>query len=288
MPPVTKEGAMKKFLIVLLVLIILGAAGFFLGWNHLTIPPGSYGVMRSKTHGLESKVIRDGDFGWIWYKLIPTNVKISAYTIGPVKRSFKNSGALGSGQVYAELAGLNADFSWEISGEFSYNLKPDCLPELTERENISDEAGLRKAEDTLSDRIESFVLQRLKAYADEGDDKKMETITVAGSLPELNTEIQNAFTDIENLSCTLRVVRYPDYALYQSLKALYQQYIARQNAALSPDIVKEAQNRIDLRTRLDELTQYGELLTKYPVLLQYLALEKGLTPAAPVTSQSGN
>jgi len=279
---------MKKFLIVLLVLIILGGAGFFLGWSHLTIPPGSYGVMRSKTHGLENKVIRDGDFRWIWYKLIPTNVKISVFTIEPVKRSIKNSGSLSSGQVYAELAGLNVDFSWEIAGEFSYTLNPDSLPELTERENISDNAGLQKAEDSLSDRIESFILQRLKVYAGGGDEKKMETITVSGSLPELNSEIQSAFPEIENLDCTLQVTRYPDYALYQSVKELYRQYLATQNAALATDITTEAEKRIDTRTRLDELTSYGELLTKYPILLQYLALEKGLPPAPFVTPQSGN
>jgi len=269
---------MKKFLVVLLVLIILGGAGFFLGWTHLTIPPGSYGVMRSKTHGLESKVIRDGDFRWIWYKLIPRNVKISVFTLEPVKRSIKNSGALSSGQVYAELAGLNVDFSWEITGEFSYTLNPDYLPGLTEKENISDNAGLQKAEDNLSNRIESFILQRLKAYADEEDEKKMEAITLSGSLPELNSEIQSAFPETENLECTLQVTRYPDYALYQSVKELYRQYLARQSAALTQNITAEADKRIDARTRLDELTSYGELLTKYPILLQYMALEKGMPP----------
>jgi len=267
---------MKKFLFVLLVLIILGGAGFFFGWTHLTIPPGSYGVMRSKTNGLESTVIRDGEFRWVWYKLLPTNVKISVYTIGPVKRSFSNSGSLSSGQVYAELAGIQADFSWEISGEFGFSLNPDYLPQFTERENVSDDAGLRGAEERLGDRIESFVLQKIKAYADVDDEKTMETITLTGSVPELNSEIQSAFPEIENLDCSFHIVRYPDYALYQSLKALYKEYLASQNAVLSPGITKEAENRMNLRLRIDELAQYGELLTKYPILLQYLSIEKGL------------
>jgi hypothetical protein len=29
-----------------------------------------------------------------------------------------------------------------------------------------------------------------------------------------------------------------------------------------------------MRMRLDELAQYGELFTRYPVLLQYLSMEK--------------
>jgi hypothetical protein len=269
---------MKKFLFFLLFLIILGGTGFFLGWAHLTVPPGSYGVMRSKTHGLENEVIRDGEFRWIWYKMLPTNAEVSVYTLGPVRRQIRSAGSLSSGQSYAAMAGLEADFSWEISGEITFSLKPDLLPELTVRENINDNEGLRKAEERLAERIESFVLKRLRAYAEGEDERKMEAILLAGSLPELDNEIQRTFPEIENLNCTIRVIRYPDYALYQSVKALHRDFLARQNAVLTDDITREAEKRINMRIRLDELALYGELLTRYPILLQFLALEKGFPP----------
>ena len=269
---------MKKFIFFIFLLLILGGAGFFFGWAHLKVPPGSYGVMRSKTHGIDSRIIRDGEFRWVWYKLIPTNVVISVYTPSLVTRSIKNTGNLGSGQVYASLAGLEADFSWEISGKLSFSLKPDYLPELTARENISDDGSLRGIEERFADRIETFVLVRLKSYVDGEDEKKLETINLTGSLPELDREILSAFPEIENLSCTINVVRYPDYVLYQSLKALYGEYIVRQNKAITGDITREAGKRIEMNLRLDELAKYGELLTKYPVLLKYLAVEKGIFP----------
>jgi len=271
---------MKKFLFFLLLLILIGGTGFFFGWTHLTVPAGSYGVMRSKTHGLDSRIIRDGEFRWIWYKLIPKNVKISVYTLGQVKRSFKNSGNLNSGQTYAALAGVQADFSWEISGELSFSLKPEILPELTARENISDDTGLRRAEEALAGRMETFALQRIKSYTDGDDEEKMKTINLTGSLPELNSEIQAAFPEIENLTCTINVVRYPDYILYQSVKTLYREYIARQKAVLSSDIANDAGKRTDMNIRMDELAKYGELLVKYPILLKYLAIEKGFPEAA--------
>ncbi|MCL2234031.1 MAG: hypothetical protein FWB99_13265, partial [Treponema sp.] len=127
---------MKKFLLFLLFLTGIGGAGFFFGWAQLTVPPGSYGVLRSKTHGLDTQVIREGEFRWLWYKLIPTNVTVSTYTLGPVTRSIRSSGSLASGQVYAALAGVDADFSWEISGEISFSIRPEALPELTLRENL--------------------------------------------------------------------------------------------------------------------------------------------------------
>jgi len=267
---------MKKFLLFLFLLLALGGTGFFLGWAQLTVPPGSYGVMRSKTHGLESKVIRDGEFRWIWYKMLPTNAKVSVFTISPVKRSIKTSGVLSSGDVYAALAGVNADFSWEISGELSFSLKPECLPEFTDKESITDNDGLKKAEDNLAAKVENLVLQRLKNYIDNSNGEKIDTIALAASHPEMNSEIQALIPEIENLNCTIQFVRIPDYALYQSLFTLYKEYLARQNAVLSLDVSKEAERRINSRTRMEELEQYGELLTKYPILIQYLSIEKNI------------
>jgi len=274
---------MKKFLFFLLVLIILGGTGFFLGWAHLTVPPGSYGVMRSKTHGLDPQVIREGEFRWLWFKLIPTNVTISTYTLGPVTRSIRSAGTLSSGQVYAALAGVEADFSWEISGELSFSIRPEVLPELTRRENLRDNEDLRRAEERIAERIENFVLQRLRAYADREDGEKLETLRLTGSLPELDADILRTFPEIQNLICTIRVVRFPDYILFRSLKELYREYVSLLHAALNPHIGREAEARMAINLRLDELARYGELLTRYPILLNFLALEKGLwLPPSPV------
>jgi len=270
---------MRKFLFILLLLIILGGVVFFFGWAQLKVPPGSYGVMRSKTHGLESKVIRDGELHWFWYKLIPTNAEITVFTIEPVKYSIRSSGNLSSGQAYAALAGLDADFSWDISGDLGFSIRPDLLPELTSRESIKNNEDLRKAEQILAERIGGFVIQRLNGYADGENEKTMETLALAGSMPELNREIERVFPEIENLSCIFRVARIPDYPLYQSVKALYRDYLAQQSSVLRTDTLIEAEKRIETRMRMDELTHYGELLTKYPVLLQYLALEKGVFPS---------
>ncbi|MCL2382107.1 MAG: hypothetical protein FWC64_11080 [Treponema sp.] len=269
---------MKKFLFFLLFLAILGGAGFFFGWAHLTVPPGSYGVMRSKTHGLSPYVIREGEFRWYWYKLIPTNVTVSTFTVGPVIRPIASSGTLASGDIYAALAGLEADFSWEISGELSFSIRPEALPDLAARESLANDEDLRRAEERLAQRIESFAIQRLRAYADREDGQAMETIRLTGSLPELDGEIQSAFPEIQNLMCVIRVVRFPDYALYRSLRELHREYMILLSAALSPDLAGEAQARVNMNLRLDELARYGELLTRYPVLLNFLALERGFPP----------
>ena len=267
---------MKKFVFIFFLLIVLGGAGFFFGWAQLTVPPGAYGVMRSKTHGLDPQVIREGEFRWYWYKLIPTNVSIYTFNLGPVTRSIQSSGHLSSGQVYAALAGITADFSWEITGELSFSLRPEILPELAARENLSSNEDLRRVEQRLADRIESFALQRLMAYADSEDGAAIETLRFAGSLPTLDAAILSAFPEIQNLVCTIRVVRFPDFILYRALKELYREYMSLLHAALSPNVAHEAETRIAMNLRLDELARYGELLTRFPILFNFLALEQGL------------
>jgi hypothetical protein len=273
---------MKKFFIILFILILLGGAGFFFGWAQLSVPPGAYGIMRSKIFGVDPEVIRDGELRWVWYKLIPTNVDIKVYTLRQVSRSIRSSGRLPSGDVYASLAGLNADFSWEISGDFSFSLRAAGLPALVERENLAGQEDLNALEESLAGRIEAFIVNQIRSLAT--DETKVEGLLLAASIPELDKAVAGAFPDIENFRCLIQTLRYPDYALYRSVRGLYDDYINRQETSLREELTGSAESRIAGRLRFDELSQYGELLTKYPILLQYMALEKGVSPAESTTS----
>jgi hypothetical protein len=268
---------MKKFFIVLFFLIILGGAGFFFGWAQMQVPPGAYGVMRSKLYGVDPEVIRDGEFRWVWYKLIPTNVDIKTYTLKQISRPIGSSGRLPSGDVYASLAGIDADFSWEIAGEFSFSFRASSLPSLVERENLSGQEDLDALGETYAGLLEAFVTDRIRSLW--ADQTKTEALLLSASYPQLESTVAEMFPDIDKFNCRIQAVRYPDYALYQSVRGLYNEYIARQEATLGAGLTRNAESRIASRLRFDELAQYGELLTKYPVLLQYLALEKGMEAA---------
>jgi len=272
---------MKKFLVFLLFLLILGGAGFFLGWAQFNVPLGSYGVMRSKMFGTEPELIREGELRWVWYKLIPKNVEILVFSPRLMNHSVRNSGSLPSGKIYASLAGLekdfSVDFSWEITGDFSFAIKPDALPSLVVRENITTQQDLEALEDDYARRIESLVLRRLASYGE--DPAKMETLLFASFLPELNREIEAAYPDLEKVNCRVQAVRFPDFELYRSVRGLYDEYLARQRKVLEGDVTRNAENNMGTRLRLDELEKYGEILTRYPILLQFLAMERGLSPS---------
>ena len=266
---------MKK---IITLIILLGAAGavLYLGWVQASVPAGSYGVLRSKLYGTEPELIKDGKFRWIWYKLIPNNVTIAVFTIKENTIPFDFSGVLPSGETYAVMAGVKADFSYSFSGSLTYRIKAESLPALSERENILSQAELDAYVSRLSKEIENFTIALLWTYGENEDILREAGET--GSVKELEKALVSNFSDMEILGSTVKTIRFPDFVLYNEMRQLYRDYLTAQSVDLQISIGKMAAENIENRRRIDELTGYGELLTKYPVLLQYLALEKGIAP----------
>jgi hypothetical protein len=266
---------MKKFFAFLLILIILGGLAFFFGWAQLKVPPGAYGVIRSKTHGIDPRLVREGEFRWIWYKLIPTNVDIRAYRLNRVEHPFTIRNSLPSGGTYAAFAGITTDFSYDISADLSFSINPGALISLIADHNIGGQDDLDALGKTLAGEIEAFVLRHL-GLAGEDTGGAMEEILNTGSSPALNEAVAAQFPMVENIYCLVKTAAFPDFALYRQVRELFEAYLAQQRDYLGNGLREKAETRIDSRIRFDELERYGEMLTKYPVLLQYLAIENGV------------
>jgi hypothetical protein len=250
-------------------MLILGGTAFFFGWVQFRVPPGSYGVMRSKTHGIDAAVIREGEFRWVWYALIPANVELTVFTPKPVEQPITITGSLPSGDAYALFAGLDVDFSYEYTGSLSFMVSPDELPALMGEWGVANQEELEAFERRIADEIASYAARRLREYAGEGNG--------FGELnmDKLKEDILGEYPYIGNPYCSVIPARYPDLALYNSLRKIYEDYLTGQQKTLESDIPPPANRHVNARIRLDELEKYGELLTKYPILLQYLVLEKG-------------
>jgi hypothetical protein len=263
-----RKSSSVLMIFVIIVFLGLGGAAFFQGWVHLAVPPGSYGVMRTKTHGIYPVLIQDGEFRWVWYKLIPTNAVISVYSPNRVERSFTLSGTLRSADLYRRFTSAGADFSYELNGSFAFQLDPESLPALTESRGIAGQDDLERLEESTAIELESFIGQCFNEYQAESG-----TFSDAAFSERVKMEIPAAFPRIGDFDITLNMVKFPDFALYDSLRLLYQDYLTRQRELLTEDIQEAALRKVTTQTRLDELAEYGELLTKYPILLQYLGLE---------------
>jgi len=284
---------MKKFLATVLALATLGGAGLFFGWAQRGVPPDSYGVLRSRSHGTDPSLITPGEFRWVWYKLIPTNAQVSAFRLRPVQRQFSARGALPSAGVYSGFMRANAaflgmtgvaeDFSWEISAAMSFRLRPGALIPLVESRGIGSQEELDGHTAALADEMAAFIIR----WAQDSDDFAWNagTLLLDGDLPALAREIERRFPETADFSLRVTSARLPDFGLYDHVRGLYRDFMARWEEAIADDLPDLAARRRDNLARNEELEMRGALLTRFPILLEYLRIEGGgaTSPQGPTT-----
>jgi hypothetical protein len=261
---------MKKFLTTLLVLILIAGAGLFFGWAQLGIPPDGYGVIRSKTHGLYPRLVQPGEFLWVWYKLIPTNTETTVFRLNSVNHEFTAESTLPSGKIYSTFAGIEDNFSWKINAAISFSISPDAIIPLFTANTVSSQEDLTRYEKDIAGQIEGFILRCVEQEDNFG---QVETLLKDGENPWFENEILRQFPFLKNFSLKVKSAKFPDFALYRQAKGLFDDYMVVQKEYASGDIRERARKRIDAMFRFDELEIYGSLLSKYPILLEYLALE---------------
>jgi len=243
------------------------------GWVQFSVPPGQYGIINSKTHGIDQQLVKSGEFRWVWYKLIPTNVKISVYNLEYKKFPIKFNNTLPSGDTYSYFAGLtNADFTWNLQGEIGFNINPDMLISLASYNNFTDQESFNLYLLNISKNIENIILHSLSSTAE--DSERLENLMGGAKDTLIEDEIYAKFPEITNFSLVIKSAKYPDFILYRQLRLLYNEYLAKQRDSITLTFERRAENRIQTHLRFEELERYGELLSKYPGLMEYLELEK--------------
>ena len=263
---------MKKFFLTLFLITALCAAAFFFGWVQFSVPPGSYGVINSKTHGIDPQLVRSGEFRWVWYKLIPTNVQIAVFRAEPVKFHVDFNSSLPSGDSYASFAGLESDFSWKLKGEISFILNPDTLVSVASKHNLTGQEELDAYLQETAQKIEVIILRTLSSA--ETDSLRVERILAGNADEEMEQEIQSQFPEISDFTFFIQSAEFPDFILYRQVRLLYEEFLAKQREYIAAAFGRRAENHIENQLHFGELERYGDLLTRYPVLLEYLAMER--------------
>jgi hypothetical protein len=196
-------------------------------------------------------------------------VVITVLSPQPVRQSFDVVDNLPSGSTYAEFAGINADFSWEIKASFSYGLDPDQLYSIVSLHNIKSQDDLNAYVADLNVKIEECIM-RHPAFTDSS---RLEDAVLVGISSSIEREVSAQFPQIQDFSVVVNMSKFPDFALYRHVRALYEEYLQKQREYVSEAFIRMAENRINSQIRFEELEKYGQLLVKYPVLLDFLSMQ---------------
>ncbi|MFP4204598.1 MAG: hypothetical protein ACLFSP_00640 [Spirochaetaceae bacterium] len=272
---------MRKFLVGLFILLIAAGAVFYIGWVQIRIPAGSYGVVFTKTGDWDETVIRPGEFHWRWERLLPTNFTLHVFPATAHRVDLRSSGTLPSAEVYAEYLEDSPDFGYQIDLTVAYRIRASELPRLAREQGLRP-ADLEEWYNDYDDRITDQARGLVREVYTEAQEESPGRIHLASLEKELTDAFAEEFSDLEFLQVVPTRVSVPDFDLYEAGRSLYFETVEARRAAIAEDALEAEERRITEESRLGTLKRYGEVLSEFPVLLDYFSMsaEQGVDPLA--------
>ncbi|MDC7219254.1 MAG: hypothetical protein PQJ59_04900 [Spirochaetales bacterium] len=258
-------------------LIIIGFSGYvaYTGWVQYDIPEGYGGLVHTKFTFADGKrgggfddtlTVHDG-LHWRWEKLLPTNLTMHVYPLDIKTATLSSSGSLPSGETYLAFLeeGGSDRFNWDIRFTITYKLKEEMIPQLASKEGIFQED------------LEDFFTRELQLMEGElyGSLKNLSPLDdVQGELEKARLSLNEKHPYLEVTSLAPDVLTLPDTVFYEKARSLYFAYLDARNNALEDMISHVAPQTAVNEEKMKVLEEYGKVLTDYPVLIDFFALDE--------------
>lgn len=261
---IRKVVLMKKAIFWLVFLIIIAGVVFYFGW--IRVPENNVALGFSTITGYDSSFMKSGKINWRWQKLIPKNYILKVYPLETASTQVSVNQDLPSGKLYASELPGNPDFSFAVTYAASYKIKEDSLYAMATSGDLG-ENGLSPFYDSVKERIQnaaSDLLSQEMTKAMEGS-----TFSQKALEDSVKGRIQEQLSDVEILSFETVNASFPDIELYKKAKEKYIENLEKKQEMIAQQEKESTDfnNKIDQRIEL--LKKYGELLTQYPVLIEY-------------------
>ena len=255
---------MKKFIFWLFFLIIIaGVVGYF-GW--IRVPENNVALGFSTITGYDTAFMESGKLNWRWQKLVPKCYTLKMYQLETQSADVSVAQTLPSGELYASEMTGKPDFSFAVKYAVTYKIKEDSLYGMATSGDLGD-GGLAAFYADVKEKIQNAAASLLG----EEMSKAMAGSTFSQKALEdgVKARIGEQLSDIEIISFDTVEAKFPDIELYKTAKAKYlenqekKQEMAAQQEKETTDFNAKIDQRIEL------LKKYGELLTQYPILIEY-------------------
>ena len=227
---------MKKFLISLFILIIFSAFVFFFGWTQYRVKPGEFGVVFSKTNGIDETPIQNGEFSWYWQFLLPTNAILKTFSVQPIFVTKQIKGTLPSGEFYASF---NQKETFDYSFEFSMSLtvSEQNVITLLKENKITTQNDLSQyisnCADTIAQLAASFYLKKIQ----DNPNFRLESVKRDELLREIKFYEDCPLIELMNFSLVSSKV--PDFELYDKLKLRFFENSIELNTEINSNLQNE-------------------------------------------------
>ena len=255
----------KKIVFSIFVVIIICLSVFVLGWSNLYVNPGEYGVMISKTNGVDNKIITSGEFNWKWQKLLPTNVVIRKFSLSPYQSSQSVSGSLPSASVYSMHLDDHPDFTYRIDLNIELSVKEDKILDLVKDLDLKDQSELDAYLENKAKLLTQYVMDYILDNADSNRYLVSKALN-SSDLKKITESNEKDFNDINLNFVEIVSCRIPDFDMYNLAKESFVSYQEALNSSMEQRVKEQAEKRVEEDRTIEQLEKFAVLLKKYPQL----------------------
>ena len=271
-PEKKRKNPFIRFMNLLTFLIIIGFSGFvfYRGWIQFSIPENHYALAFTKTGGYDKALMKAGEFNWRWENLFPTNMTLHIFELPWSGCEIDISGTLPSGSQYASiLENENSTaFQYNLNISLLYRFNPDYITQMIE----GDDFQFNQIENwytELNHEIQLLAAEAVPLYLSGEPDENTGSIRTF-----MKEKILEFHPEAEIKEILINKMSLPDRKLYEETRSIYLAGIQASRAYTSELERQNADLENQLNSKINLLEDYGEVLTAYPVLLQYFNLEK--------------
>ena len=274
---------MKKFLIFLFVILILGISIFLIGFIQLRMSVGQQALVHTKTHGWHPQVIRHGEVTWMWQALLPTNMSLIRFHDAPTTSNVQFKMTLPGWEVYNDGLPRTA-FELSFTGLIEYDFLEDhywtifdqfFFPE-DESTELTAQATIRFAHDNMHRQIQALVSQTAEEVVSREINQPNSSLDAVFEFRQsLIQGLTNSLSQIPGINISsIGILNFiiPDFELYTQQRTTFLMNRAELSNRLTElEIALASANKID-DSRFSLLRTYGEILTNFPGLLEYFRI----------------
>lgn len=262
---------MKGFAVLLVFLLVAAAAVFYFGWIQIRIPPEGYAVIFSRTDGWEDEVIEPGTFVWRWQRLVPTNLTLYVFEPRHHRTSVRLTGSLPSADAIEAILDGAVSFPYEVRLIVQTRIRAQKLPGLARDRDLRPEQ-LDEFYDEIDARISRVALEAVMALIESDPQRLSLSESYETIVDRVTARVESALGVLEVMAVTPERIDLPDLALYHRSRELAAGVLEARAAAF-----REAAERLAAEDAAADrdfalLERYGEVLERYPVLLEYFRL----------------
>lgn len=264
---------MKKVILIVILLILAAGAGFYFGW--INVEPGTFSVAHSTVTGTIGYPLESGTLHWLWQKLVPKSFHLYTFNKEPYTAEIELLFPLPGSEELKEYG------SFYLEGTLLVEYSVDYDSAVLFMEN----GIIEKFDPYLKNRFQSraeeilteYILDKLADYSLMTDQFDYQAI---GALRKLLGEAIAQYA----MQFKLRDVRpyvsfseIPQVETYRKALSSYLEYMEKLSRIRTDDMKQESEYRLMKEkddVEIARLRKYGELISEYPELLKYFYIEK--------------